>query len=132
MREGLPGHTENPFFVFRAQKEEVLNGSLVDMVIDCGFAVRHHARLSLYGIDAREIPSGGDDAESPDGRPEAVFTEKWMNDTRADVDHDWPFIITTIRDSHGKHGKYLAEVYRRDTGMCLNNDLKTEFPELAQ
>lgn len=122
----------SPFFTYRAQLDTVVDGDTLDLVLDCGFRIRHHARVRLVGVDTHEIYGVGNDSdEAIMGRAEAVFVEEWLQESRVAHDGEWPLIATTIRDRTGKYGRYLADVYRRDTRASLTDALRDEFPEVA-
>ena len=63
---------------------------------------------------------------------EMQFVEHWLLKAREEHDGDFPLLIRTKKgDESGKYGRWLAEVYRRWDGECLNERLKEEFEGVA-
>lgn len=122
----------DPFFTYRGRVEDVIDGDTLDLVIDCGFGHHFHARVRLVGVDTHEIYGVKHSSEEYDlGRAEAAFVSEWLRMASEGYDGSWPLVVGTLRDRTGKYGRYLAEVYRRDTGASLTDAILTEFPSVA-
>lgn len=124
----------NPFFQYQARLVEVIDGDTLDLELDLGFQMTHHARVRLVGADTHEVYGvDADSEEAEKGRTEAAFVAEWlkMAERGYEGEDEWFLIASTLRDRTGKYGRYLADVFRRDTGASLTNAILTEFPEVA-
>lgn len=124
----------NPFFTYRARLDRVIDGDTIDIHLDLGFRMRHSARVRLAGVDTHEVY--GVDHESEEyqrGKTESLFVAEWFRITHEshDAEDDWPLLVSTMNDETGKYGRYIAEIYRRDTGESLSDALKSEFDDIA-
>lgn len=119
-------------YTYRAACLNVVDGDTLDLRIDCGFGISHTVRVRLVGVDTHEVygvKKGS--VEFDKGRLESLFVQNWLQSADEEQATEWPFVVTTLRDRTGKFGRYLAEVSRRDSGECLNDALRIEFPEVA-
>jgi micrococcal nuclease len=122
----------SPFFTYRGRVDEVIDGDTYDLVLDCGFGSYYHTRVRLAGVDTHETYGVSHDSEEYEkGRAEARFVKEWLSSAADGHDGEWPLVVGTIRDSTGKYGRYLAEVYRRDTGEQLKDVLLDEFDGIS-
>jgi len=121
------------FFVYRAHRDEVVDGDTYDVVVDCGFSMFKRLRVRLDGVDTAE--TYGIDHESDEyqrGMKQANWVAEWFNQAHEAYDGRWPLVIRTFKDETGKYGRFIAEIYRRDTAASLSDGLIIEFPSVAR
>jgi len=124
----------NPYFTYRANVDEVIDGDTVDMNIDLGFRMTHSARVRILGVDTHEIYGVEHSSEEYNrGRQEAAFVKDWfrMVEEEYEGSDQWPLLVSTLKDRTGKYGRYLANIHRRDTGESLTDAILSEYPEVA-
>ena len=94
----------------------VVDADTLLLEIDLGFYTYHISRVQLARIDAPEIFGVSKDSdEYKAGLKAKVFVENWLKAAKE-------LYIKTYRDTKGKYGRYLVEVYN-DKGECLNDIL---------
>ena len=101
---------------YRARLDRIVDADTLDMTVDLGFRTTRKTRFRVAGIDAWEVR--GEEREK--GLEASRFVAGWAK--TADVD-GWPFIIDSHRDSTGKYGRWLADVWRAVDGAHLATDL---------
>jgi micrococcal nuclease len=110
---------------------KVVDGDTLDLEVDLGFRTFQRVRVRLYGIDTPE--TYGVKKESEEyiaGIAAKGFVERWLANLIASTNGtEWQPAPVTIR-SHdgkpigaGKYGRWLVEVYPRDGGDSLNEEL---------
>jgi micrococcal nuclease len=103
-------------WVFRARAVNVVDGDTIDVVIDAGFRATRVERLRLLGLNTpeRKTPTraAGDAARA--------FAMAWLDLAASDGD-EWPLVVQTEKSD--AFGRYLATIWDRATGRCLNDDL---------
>lgn len=97
---------EKEFYIYYATITGVYDGDSCTAQIDLGFSVNMTMKLRLLYIDTPELR--GDELE--DGRK--------VRDIVRDMILDKDVIIRTKKDSKGKYGRYLAEIFV--DGLNLN------------
>lgn len=123
---------ESVYFVYRARDASAIDGDTVDATLDLGFGMYHRCRVRLVGVDTHEIYGVEHGSEEFDqGRIEAQWVKDWLDDAADQYDGGWPLAVSTLRDRTGKYGRYLAEIYRRDTGEGLTMALLNQFDDIA-
>jgi len=125
---------QNPFFTYRASCKGVIDGDTIDLEIDLGFRMCHNARVRLAGVDTHEVHGVSHDSEEFEmGEAESAFVKEWMHLAQQGYEggDEFPLLVSTVQDRTGKYGRYLADIYRRDTGASLTDDILKEFPSVA-
>jgi len=125
---------KNPFFTYRARCDEVIDGDTIDIQIDLGFRMHHSARVRLAGVDTHEVYGVDHDSrEYERGHSESQFVKEWVRLAEENYQggDGWPLLVSTVQDETGKYGRYLADLYRRDTGEYLTDALLAEFDDIS-
>lgn len=99
---------------YRARLARVVDGDTLIVEIDCGFSTYRRDRVRLLGVDAPEARG----SSKPAGDAATYFVAAWL---AAAERGDWPLLIRTEKTDN--FGRYLALVWRADTGECLNDAL---------
>jgi len=95
---------------------KVVDGDTLDLEVDLGFHTYHIIRVRLTRVNTPEIFGVSKDSdEYKAGLKAKVFVENWLKAAKE-------LYIKTYRDTKGKYGRYLVEVYN-DKGECLNDIL---------
>lgn len=102
---------------YRASIDRVVDGDTLDLVVDLGLETARDVRVRVYGVDTPEHRG----AERPAGLRATEWVVGWLND--ADHLEKWPLVVDTHKDSTGKFGRWLADVYRVSDGRSLAVDL---------
>ena len=94
--------------------ERVVDGDTIDVVLDLGFDIRFKSRVRLYGIDTPESRTRDKD-EKVRGKMAGAFLKDAVNNGSKVV------IETKLKDSRGKYGRVLGEIFIEDKdGKQLN------------
>ena len=104
-------------WTYQSTSDRVIDGDTVDFYVDRGMYDFTRVRLRLLGVNTPEIK--GETREA--GRAASAYTADWLAVGIAEYDDDWPFLIHTQKDD--VFGRYLAVIWRRSDGRCLNDDL---------
>ena len=95
-------------YEYAATCERVVDGDTVDLAVDLGFRVKFRDRFRILGIDTPETYGVRKDSEEyAAGKKSAAWLTNLILGKLV--------IIRTRKDSRGKYGRWLAEVFI-DTG----------------
>lgn len=108
----MPEHA----WVYQARIIRVVDGDTCDVVIDAGFRATRTERLRLLGVNTPEVRG----ATKLAGDAATAFVKQWWSDAAGG---DWPLLVQTEKSD--VFGRYLALVWRRTDGACLNDALLT-------
>ena len=120
-------------FVYQGRIERVVDGDTFEATIDLGFDIRSAETVRLHGVDTREVHGVAHGTEEyRRGSEHRAFVEDWFTQN-ASVDSEWPFVVYSFDDSHGKYGRLLADFAPRDEPTALLSDaLLEEFDDVEQ
>lgn len=93
---------EKPDYTYRAKMEKVVDGDTFDFKVDLGFNVSIRMRVRLANVDAFEVRG-----------EEKLLGLKAKEFVLNAIPVGAPVIIRTKKDSTGKYGRYIAEVFYR-------------------
>jgi len=111
-------------YEYRAKVDKVVDGDIIDVVVDLGFHMTRRIQLRLARVDTHETYGvDHDSTEYEKGKTETRFVREWLDAAR-DAG-DFPIVVRT--EKKGKYGRYLAEVERSTDGEVLNERLVDEF-----
>ena len=100
-------------YEYNAIVTKIYDGDTITVDIDLGFGVwMKKQSIRLYGIDTPEIRG----EERPEGLISKAMLMKWVP-VGSDI------LLKTYKDSKGKYGRWLAEIYVPDeatTGAMIN------------
>lgn len=98
----------------------VVDGDTADFLLDTGFRTRRSPeRVRLLGVNTPEVVG----ATKAAGLASKQFTTDWLREAET-IGVVWPLLIQTFRPTeHDAFGRWLAMVWRIDTGACLNENL---------
>lgn len=100
----------NNMYTYKAFVTKVYDGDTITVDIDLGFGVwLKNQTIRLLGINTPEIRG----EERPDGLITRNVLSEWISNKEV--------IISTEKDSKGKYGRWLGEIYPSGQFMC--NDL---------
>lgn len=123
--------TSEPWWLWRAACDRVVDGDTLDLFIDQGFYSFARVRVRLADIDTAETYGVRKNTEEyARGIEQTAFVEAWMED--AAVGTAWPLLLDTSGGRTGKYGRFLADVARMDTGEWLSDALAEHWPEVRQ
>lgn len=110
-------------YEYMAKVISVYDGDTIRADIDLGFGVKlENQQIRLLGMDTPEVRG--------DERPEGLVVRDYVRAAILDKE----IMLRTFKDSKGKYGRWLAEVYYRKDGVvvaadqldsltCLNDEL---------
>ena len=84
--------------------ERVVDGDTIDVTLDLGFSVSYKSRVRLFGIDTPESRTRNKD-EKARGKLSTAFLSKAIEIA------DQVVIRTELKDSRGKFGRVLGEIF---------------------
>tara|TARA_R110000772_G_scaffold20466_1_gene56654 strand:+ start:15983 stop:16327 length:345 start_codon:yes stop_codon:yes gene_type:complete len=105
-------------YTYKAYVVSIYDGDTIRVNVDLGFGVYNKGNngkgepLRLYGINAPEVRG--------EQRDQGLISRDRLRELILDKD----IIIKTIKDSKGKYGRYLANVYLDDVN--INEQLVAE------
>jgi len=125
--EELFGKLEFSPFWYSAECVRVVDGDTMDVKIDLGFKIYHVIRLRLLDVDTPEtygVPKESEEYKR--GKEATRFVEDLVYEDDGLTSR--PLHIHTVKDSTGKYGRYLAEVYVAPSDgedpVCVNEALR--------
>ena len=100
------------FYTYHAEITEVIDGDTVRANIDLGFHIWvRDEKLRLHAIDAPELRRyGAGKAVSEEEKAAGVAAKAAL----VDLIEGREVTLCTIKDSKGKYGRYLAQIYLDD------------------
>lgn len=104
-------------YEYKGKVIKVYDGDTITVVIDLGFKISITENIRLARINTPEIRG--------DERDRGLISKKRVVDLILGKD----IILKTDKDSQGKYGRYIADVYIADdnvTDICLNDLLVLE------
>lgn len=107
-------------WVRQARALRVIDGDSLSIELDLGFNMRYVGSIRLDGIDTPEL-RGRAPEEIARGQDAKRYVVTWLIDAARDASEAWPLEIETNRVD--KYGRWLAYVWRKSDGRCLNTDL---------
>lgn len=127
----------DPWWQYRAKPDAadhplgVVDGDTLDVVLDQGLRTYTRARLRVRQVDTAEIFGVGTDTEEYQrGTAQRAATRDWMQQATT-WDGEWPLVVTTVADTTGKYGRWLADLTRRVDDVTLTDHLTHCFPEVT-
>ena len=115
-------------YTYRAAVERVIDGDTYVLEIDLGFKITKELQLRLRGVDTHEIYGYSKESEEyQQGIEEKEFVEHWLKDAEESVDDEYPLILETYKDSKGKYGRYLGDIYHPELGASLAESLLERY-----
>ena len=90
-------------YEYKCKIKRVVDGDTVDVVLDLGFNIHHACRVRLVGIDTPESRT-----RDKDEKVRGNLAKQFLKDSIAKKK---VVLKTKLRDSRGKFGRVLAEVW---------------------
>ena len=91
-------------YEYKCTVDRVVDGDTIDVTLDLGFSVLYKTRVRLFGIDTPESRTRNKD-EKARGKMSAAFLKMAVEGA------DTVVIRTKLRDSKGKFGRVLGEIF---------------------
>ena len=107
--------TEQDLYTYKCATLRVVDGDTVDVMVDLGMDVYHHARIRLSGIDTYEVR--GEEREL------GLLAKEFLGSLLAE--NPDPLFLRTTKDRKGKYGRYIGSIYLSD-GRCVNKLMEEE------
>lgn len=101
--------TEEDLYTYKCATLRVIDGDTVDVMVDLGMDIYHHARIRLAGIDTFEVR--GEEREL------GLLAKEFLGSLLAE--NPDPLFLRTTKDRKGKYGRYIGSIYLAD-GRCVN------------
>ena len=90
-------------YEYKCKVKRVVDGDTMDVILDLGFDVHHAVRVRLAGIDTPESRTRDLD-EKARGKLSKAFLKESIKGKKI-------VLKTKIKDSRGKFGRVIAEVW---------------------
>ena len=103
-------------YEYNCTVNRIVDGDTIDVTLDLGFSVLYKSRVRLYGIDTPESRTRDKD-EKVRGLLSKEFLKKAVTNEKV-------VLKTKLKDSRGKFGRVLAEVWVNDENV--NQNMVTE------
>ena len=100
-------------YEYKCKVKRVVDGHTVDVILDLGFNVHHACRVRLYGIDTPESRT-----RDKDEKVRGLLAKQFLKDS---ITKKKVVLKTKLRDSRGKFGRVLAEVWVNEQNV--NEDM---------
>jgi hypothetical protein len=98
-------------WTYRAEVVSVVDPATLEVRIDLGFRIAHHANVRLIGVIPPVLESHR--------KLSHEYTFNWVKNQRGEI------LIRTVKGETATV-PWFAEVWARDQSLCLNEDLLTE------
>ena len=111
----------------RAKCLRVVDGDTYDLMIDQGFNSFQKIRIRLRGLDTPETYGVRKDSEEYQrGKDAANFVrELFFGFSTADLGTESKdLVVTTHKDETGKYGRFIADVFLKETGQSVADLLR--------
>tara|TARA_R100001143_G_C3291143_1_gene101287 strand:- start:139 stop:570 length:432 start_codon:yes stop_codon:yes gene_type:complete len=108
-------------YEYNCTVNRIVDGDTIDVTLDLGFSVLYKSRVRLYGIDTPESRTRDKD-EKVRGLLSKEFLKKAVTDEKV-------VLKTKLKDSRGKFGRVLAEVWVNNQNV--NQNMVTENHAVA-
>jgi len=103
---------EDNVYYYKAHVIEVYDADTITVRLDLGLRINVQEKLRLARINAPEIRG--------EERPEGLVARDRLRELILDKD----VVVQTIKDTKGKYGRYIAEIWMNDGEEWINvNDL---------
>jgi len=100
-------------YEYSCEVKRVVDGDTIDCMLDLGFSILHKCRVRLYGIDTPESRT-----RNRDEKVRGLLAKQFLSDSIKDKK---VVLKTKLKDSKGKFGRILAEVWV--DGINVNEDM---------
>ena len=100
-------------YEYKCKVKRVVDGDTMDVILDLGFDVHHAVRVRLAGIDTPESRTRDKD-EKARGKLSKAFLKESIKGKKI-------VLKTKIKDSRGKFGRVIAEVWAEFEKGSLRN-----------
>ena len=100
-------------YEYKCKVKRVVDGDTMDVILDLGFDVHHAVRVRMAGIDTPESRTRDKD-EKARGKPSKAFLKESIKGKKI-------VLKTKIKDSKGKFGRVIAEVWAEFEKGSLRN-----------
>ena len=100
-------------YEYSCEVKRVVDGDTIDCVLDLGFSIFHKCRVRLYAIDTPESRT-----RNRDEKARGLLAKQFLIDSIKDKK---VVLKSKLRDSRGKFGRVLAEVWVN--GINVNEDM---------
>ena len=94
---------------YRAKVLNIVDADTIDLNVDLGFGSSMAERFRLARINAWEVRG--------DEREKGLEAKAWVESA---IPVDSTVYLKTFKDTKGKYGRYLAEVYTLEDGHYIN------------
>lgn len=92
-------------YYYKAKVLRVVDGDSIRCDVDMGFGIwQHNKDIRLYGIDAPETRT-----TDLNEKERGFVSKEWLEGVIEDASHQ--VILKTYKDSTGKYGRLLADVF---------------------
>ena len=95
---------------------KVYDGDTITVILDLGFNITKLEVIRLALIDTPEVRG--------DERPDGLISRDWLRERLATAMEENGITIRTFKDSKGKYGRYIGEVFVDE--VSINKQLVTE------
>ena len=100
-------------YEYKCKVKRVVDGDTMDVILDLGFDVHHAVRVRMAGIDTPESRTRDKD-EKARGKLSKAFLKESIKGKKI-------ILKTKIKDSKGKFGRVIAEVWAEFEKGSLRN-----------
>ena len=108
-------------YEYNCTVNRIVDGDTIDVTLDLGFSVLYKSRVRLYGIDTPESRT-----RDKDEKVRGLLSKEFLKQAVAD---EKVVLKTKLKDSRGKFGRVLAEVWVN--GQNVNQNMVEENHAVA-
>ena len=108
-------------YEYNCTVNRIVDGDTIDVTLDLGFSVLYKSRVRLYGIDTPESRT-----RDKDEKVRGLLSKEFLKQAVAD---EKVVLKTKLKDSRGKFGRVLAEVWVN--GQNVNQNMVQENHAVA-
>jgi endonuclease YncB( thermonuclease family) len=114
-----------PLYNYRIEVLRVIDGDTIEVMVDYGFDQFGKETIRLYDVDTPE--TRGSNVDKVRGPLATYFTIDWLRGTP--LPHEYGFWISGLimnsrkYNPRGKYGRALADIYRPNDPISLNEAL---------
>ena len=121
-----------PDYLFRAQVIHIVDGDTFDVRLDLGFEIRTVERVRTRDIDTREthfVPHESEEYQRGTVHTEAF--ERWVDDSKAAADSEWPFRFYSREYRRGAYGRVIGDLWSPSKEEWASRYLYDRFDDVT-
>jgi micrococcal nuclease len=122
-----------PEYQFPAQVVDIVDGDTFDVRLDLGFELFTVERVRTRDIDTAETYGVSKDSQEYEwGMEQKRGFSAWVEETQAEYDGEWPFILYSREYQRGAYGRIIGDVWSRAKSEWVSRYLYNNYENVER